>query len=242
MRPNFFFPFQSNYIQMVKLKIEASVQNHYKNKIGREDWILFQRWRLGILKITFCSSMFTYFSSGKSRLTLNYLMHAWLEIENAYRGARGLYGTLRFLRMIMINDSIMLISSRTLLRSTSARLVSLVLEDFFFCRQRKRRRVKGKTFFVVETQCQVIIYGNGGQSFPWQEQTFNSHGRARSTRRTPRCVTIATYNERNYLPHSLRASSPIVKSRRARGTREETRKWLGPTRPRRSLALIRPDR
>ena len=30
----------------------------------------------------------------------------------------------------MINDSIMLIS-RTLLRSTSARLVSLVLEDFF---------------------------------------------------------------------------------------------------------------
>ena len=110
----------------------------------------------------------------------------------------------------------------------------------FFCRQRKLRRVKGKTFFVAETQCQVIIYGNGGQSFPWQEQTFNSHGRARSTRRTPRCVTIATYNERNYLPHSLRASSPIVKSRRARGTREETRKWLGPTRPRRSLALIRP--
>ena len=106
MRPNFFFPFQSNYIQMVKLKIEASVQNHYKNKIGREDWILFQRWRLGILKITFCSSMFTYFSSGKNRLTLNYLMHAWLEIENAYREARGLYGTLRFLRMIMINDSL----------------------------------------------------------------------------------------------------------------------------------------
>ena len=65
----------------------------------------------------------------------------------------------------MINDSIMLISSRTLLRSTSARLVSLVLEDFF-CRQRKLRRVKGKTFFVAETQCQVIIYGNGGQSFP----------------------------------------------------------------------------
>ena len=241
MRPNFFFPFQSNYIQMVKLKIEASVQNHYKNKIGREDWILFQRWRLGILKITFCPSMFMYFSSVKSRLTLNYLMHAWLEIENAYREARGLYGTLRFLRMIMINDSIMLISSRTLLRSTSARLVSLVLEDFF-CRQRKLRRVKGKTFFVAETQCQVIIYGNGGQSFPWQEQTFNSHGRTRSTRRTPRCVTIATYNERNYLPHSLRASSPIVKSRRARGTREETRKWLGPTRPRRSLARIRPDR
>ena len=81
MRPNFFFPFQSNYIPMVKLKIEASVQNHYKNKIGREDWILFQRWRLGILKITFCPSMFTYFSSVKSRLTLNYLMHAWLEIE-----------------------------------------------------------------------------------------------------------------------------------------------------------------
>ena len=98
----------------------------------------------------------------------------------------------------------------------------------FFCRQRKLRRVKGKTFFVAETQCEVIIYGNGGQSFPWQEQTFNSHGRARSTRRTPRCVTIATYNERNYLPHSLRASSPIVKSRRARGTREETRKWLVP--------------
>ena len=132
MRPNFFFPFQSNYIPMVKLKIEASVQNHYKNKIGREDWILFQRWRLGMLKITFCPSMFTYFSSVKSRLTLNYLMHAWLEIENAYREARGLYGTLRFLRMIMINDSIMLISSRTLLRSTSARLVSLVLENFFF--------------------------------------------------------------------------------------------------------------
>ena len=76
--------------------------------------------------------MFTYFSSVKSRLTLNYLMHAWLEIENAYREARGLYGTLRFLRMIMINNSIMLISSRTLLRSTSAQLVSLVLEDFFF--------------------------------------------------------------------------------------------------------------
>lgn len=146
MRPNFFSPFQSNYIQMVKLKIEASVQNHYKNKIGREDWILFQRWRLGILKITFCSSMFTYFSSGKSRLTLNYLMHAWLEIENAYREARGLYGTLRFLRMIMINDSIMLISSRTLLRSTSARLVSLVLEDFFLS-TKKASSCKRENFF-----------------------------------------------------------------------------------------------
>lgn len=146
MRLNFFFPFQSNYIPMVKLKIEASVQNHYKNKIGREDWILFQRWRLGILKITFCSSMFTYFSSGKSRLTLNYLMHAWLEIENAYREARGLYGTLRFLRMIMINDSIMLISSRTLLRSTSARLVSLVLEDFFLS-TKKASSCKRENFF-----------------------------------------------------------------------------------------------
>lgn len=144
MRPNFFFPFQSNYIPMVKLKIEASVQNHYKNKIGREDWILFQRWRLGILKITFCPSMFTYFSSVKSRLTLNYLMHAWLEIENAYREARGLYGTLRFLRMIMINDSIMLISSRTYEARVHGSCPSSL--RIFFCRQRKRRRVKGKTF------------------------------------------------------------------------------------------------
>lgn len=157
MRPNFFFPFQSNYIPMVKLKIEASVQNHYKNKIGREDWILFQRWRLGILKITFCPSMFTYFSSVKSRLTLNYLMHAWLEIENAYREARGLYGTLRFLRMIMINDSIMLISSRTLLRSTSARLVSLVLEDFFLS-TKKASSCKRENFFLSRKHSVKLSY------------------------------------------------------------------------------------
>ena len=61
MRLNFFFPFQSNYVQMVKLKIEASVQKHFKNKSGREDWILFRRLCLGILKITCCPSMFTYF-------------------------------------------------------------------------------------------------------------------------------------------------------------------------------------
>lgn len=37
IRLNFFFPFQSNYIEMIKLKIEASVQKQRKNKIGRED-------------------------------------------------------------------------------------------------------------------------------------------------------------------------------------------------------------
>ena len=97
---------------------------------------------------------------------------------------------------------------------------------FFFCRQRKLRRVKGKTFFVAETQCQVIIYGKGGQLFPWQEQTFNSHGRARSTRRTPRCVTIATYNERNYLPYPIACEQVLqswkVDAREARERRHES--------------------
>ena len=65
----------------------------------------------------------------------------------------------------MINDAIMLISSRTLLRSTSARLVSLVLEDFFLS-TKKASSCKRENFFVAETQCQVIIYGKGGQLFP----------------------------------------------------------------------------
>ena len=110
----------------------------------------------------------------------------------------------------------------------------------FFCRQRKRRRVKGKTFFVAETQCQVIIYGKGGQLFPWQEQTFNSRGRARSTRRIPRCVTIATYMKETIYPIACEQAlhRVIVKSRPARGTREETRKRLGPTQLRRSLAHL----
>ena len=113
----------------------------------------------------------------------------------------------------------------------------------FFCRQRKRRRVKGKTFFVAETQCQVIIYGKGGQLFPWQEQTFNSRGRARSTRRIPRCVTIATYMKETIYPIACEQAlhRDIVKSRPARGTREETRKRLGPTQLRRSLARLRPE-
>ena len=46
----------------------------------------------------------------------------------------------------MINDSIMLISSRTLLRSTSARLVSLVLEDFFLSKK-KASSCKRENFF-----------------------------------------------------------------------------------------------
>ena len=101
---------------------------------------------------------------------------------------------------------------------------------FFFSRQRKLRRVKGKTFFVAETQCQVIIYGNGGQSFPWQEQTFNSHGRAKSTRRTPRCVTIATYMKETIYPIACEQAVhwDIGKSRRGRGTREKLARAYSP--------------
>ena len=187
--------------------------------------------------------MFTYFSSVKSRLTLNYLMHAWLEIENAYREARGLYGTLRFLRMIMINFHYVDIITHVATKHECTARVPRPW-GFFFCRQRKLRRVKGKTFFVAETQCQVIVYGKGGQSFPWQEHTFNSHGRAKSTRRTPRCVTIANHMKETIYPIACEQAvhRDIVKSRRARGTREKTRKRLGPTRLRRSLARIRPDR
>ena len=185
---------------MVKLKIEASVQNHYKNKTGREDWILFQRWRLGILKITFCPSMFTYFSAVKSRLTLNYLVHAWLEIEKCV--SRGTW--VIWHAKIFKNDYdqwfhyVDIITHVATKHECTARVSRPW--GFFFCRQRKRRRVKGKTFFVAETQCQVIIYGKGGQLFPWQEQTFNSRGRARSTRSTPRCVTIATYMKETIYP------------------------------------------
>lgn len=165
LRPNFFFPFQSNYIQMVKLKIEASVQNHYKNKTGREDWILFQRWRLGILKITFCPSMFTYFSAVKSRLTLNYLVHAWLEIEKCV--SRGTW--VIWHAKIFKNDYdqwfhyVDIITHVATKHECTARVPRPC--GFFFCRQRKIRRVKGKTFFVAETQCQVIIYGNCASHF-----------------------------------------------------------------------------
>lgn len=146
MRLNFSFLFR-----VIIFRWSSSNRSFRSKPLQKQNWSrrlnIVSAVASGNFKNYFLSLNVYVFSSVKSRLTLNYLMHAWLEIANAYREARGLYGTLRFLRMIMINDSIMLISSRTLLRSTSARLVPLVLEDFFFLSTKKASSCKRENFF-----------------------------------------------------------------------------------------------